>query len=239
MDLEKEHKGTLGYLGMTTQLASENRLYFKAGIKRVTNCMRSNGITSNVRRKKRNRIKRREEYINDNLLKGQFDRKGKNEVWVTDTTEIKYGNSGHKARVHVVLDLYGRYALSYNISETETSSAVIDTFKRAFEDEPDAHPMVHTDRGAAYCSMDFNNYLTENKCVHSMSHPGHPWENSPMERWWNDFKHIWMDHHPRPANLEELETLVQDAIDYFNRKRAYASKNGLTAEQFRNQAVYC
>ena len=97
MDLEKEHKGTLGYLGMTTQLASENRLYFKAGIKRVTNCMRSNGITSNVRKKKRNRIKRREEYINDNLLKGQFDRKGKNEVWVTDTNEIKYGNSGHKA----------------------------------------------------------------------------------------------------------------------------------------------
>ena len=96
MDLEKEHKGTLGYLGMTTQLASENRLYFKAGIKRVTNCMRRNGITSNVRRKKRNRIKRREEYINDNLLKGQFDRKGKNEVWVTDTTEIKYGNSGHR-----------------------------------------------------------------------------------------------------------------------------------------------
>ena len=73
--------------------------------------------------------------------------------------------------MHVVLDLYGRYALSYNISETETSSAVIDTFMRAFEDEQDVHPMVHTDRGAAYCSMDFNNYLTENKCVHSMSHP--------------------------------------------------------------------
>ena len=55
----------------------------------------------------------------------------------------------------------------------------------------------------------------------------------------HDFKHIWMDHHPRPANLEELETLVQGAIDYFNRKRAYASKNGLTAEQFRNQAGSC
>jgi putative transposase len=63
----------------------------------------------------------------------------------------------------------------------ETSSDVIATFKRAFEGEPDAHPMVHMDRGAAYCSMDFNNYLTENKCVHSMSRPGHPWENSPME----------------------------------------------------------
>ena len=104
--------------------------------------------------------------------------------------------------MHVFLDLYGRYVLSYNISETDTSSAVIAIFKRAFEGEPNAHPMVHTDSGAAYC-----NYLTENECVHSMSHPGHPWENSPMERWWNDFKHIWMDHHPRPANLEELETL--------------------------------
>ena len=124
MDLEKEHKGTLGYLGMTTQLASENRLYFKAGIKRVTNCVRSNGITSNVRRKKRNRIKRREEYINDNLLKGRFDRKNKNEVWVTDTTEIKYGNSGHKARVHVVLDLYGRL---------KTSRTLIRWFTRTVE----------------------------------------------------------------------------------------------------------
>ena len=28
-----------------------------------------------------------------------------------------------------------------------------------------------------------------------------------------------MDHHPRPANLEELETLVQGAIDYFNMSR--------------------
>ena len=44
--------------GMTTQLSSEKRLYFKAGINRVTNCMRSNRITSNVRRKKRSRIRR-------------------------------------------------------------------------------------------------------------------------------------------------------------------------------------
>ncbi|RGK46855.1 hypothetical protein DXD09_05630 [Ligilactobacillus ruminis] len=32
---------------------------------------------------------------------------------------------------------------------------------------------------------------------------------------------------------------IRELIDYFNRKRAYASKNGLTAEQFRNQAVSC
>ena len=31
------------------------------------------------------------EYINDNVLDGQFDRQRPNEVWVTDTTEVLYG----------------------------------------------------------------------------------------------------------------------------------------------------
>ena len=110
-------------------------------------------------------------------------------MWVTDTTEVAYGeHTLHKVRVHVILDLYGRYALSYNISDTETSSAVIETFNRAFTVEPDAQPMIHTDRGSAYCSSMFNDYLASKNCIHSMSHPGHPWENSPIERWWNDFK---------------------------------------------------
>mgnify|MGYP002069844397 CR=1 FL=1 len=135
----EEHKWTLGYLGMMTQLAFENKLNFKAGLKRVTNCMRNYGIRANIRKKKHNRVKRHEEYINDNLLDGQFDRQRPNEVWVTDTTEVLYGvDKLKKARVHIVLDLYGRYALSYNISVTETAILAIEAFRRAFKMEPDA-----------------------------------------------------------------------------------------------------
>lgn len=50
--------------------------------------MRNHRIKANIRKKKHNRIKRHEEYINDNLLNEQFDRQSKNEVWVTDTTEV-------------------------------------------------------------------------------------------------------------------------------------------------------
>lgn len=70
--MEEEHKWTLGYLGMTTQLAFENKLNFKAGLKRVTNCMRNHGIRANIRKKKHNRVKRHEEYINDNLSTGNL-----------------------------------------------------------------------------------------------------------------------------------------------------------------------
>ena len=53
--------------------------------------MRNHGIRANIRKKKHNRVKRHEEYINDNVLDGQFDRQRQNEVWVTDTTEVLYG----------------------------------------------------------------------------------------------------------------------------------------------------
>lgn len=152
----------------------------------------------------------RKNIINDNLLNEQFNRQSKNEVWVTGTTEVLYGtNPVKKAHVHVVLDLYGRYALGYNISPTETAVSAIEVFERAFKVEPDAHPLIHTDRGSAYCSMVFNNYLTNHNCLHSMSHPGHPWENSPMERWWNDFKLIWLAKRSRPKTLEEIEQSVR------------------------------
>lgn len=158
---------------MATQLAFENKLSFKAGLKRVTNCMRSHGIRVNIRKKKHNRVKRQEEYINDNLLNEQFNCQSKNEVWVTDTTEVLYRiNQVKKARVYVALDLYGRYALSCNISPTETAVSAIKVFERAFTA---AYPLIHTDRGSAYYSMAFNDYLTNQNCLHSMSHPGHPY----------------------------------------------------------------
>lgn len=239
LELEKEHNFTLGYLSMTTQLKAEGKLDFTVGLKRVRSCMRNNNIRVNIRKKKRNRIKLKHEYISENLLSGHFDRASKNEVWATDTTEVVYfeDNKAQKVRLHAVLDLYGRYVISYNLSKTETTSAVIDTFKKAFSKEPGVRPMVHTDRGAAYCSLAFNHYLEKMNCVHSMSHPGHPWENSPMERWWNDFKLLWLERHPQPQSFEELKRLIDKGVKYFNTKRAYASKNGLTAEKFRNQTA--
>jgi len=51
------------------------------------------------------------------------------------------------------LDLYGRYALSYHISPTETAEAAIEVFKRAAKQAGTFAPMIRTDRGAAYTSI--------------------------------------------------------------------------------------
>ena len=165
------------------------------------------------------------------------------------TTQLKFENQlSFTAGLKRVTNCMRKHGIQANVrkkkhnriqrhEEYVNDNLLNEQFNRAFAVEPDAQPMIHTDRGAAYCSSMFNDYLASNNCVHSMSHPVHPWENSPMERWWNDFKLVWMNKHAQPKTLEELEQLVKGAIKYFNTKRAYASRNGLTAEQFRNQAT--
>ena len=58
-----------------------------------------------------------------------------------------------------------------------------------------------------------------------------------MDRYFKDFKLVWLAKRVRPKSMAELEQSVQQAIKYFNTERAYASKNGGSAEKFRAQAA--
>ena len=169
-------------------------------------------------------------------MERKFIQTAPNLVWVSDTTELTYGRN-NKVRLHVVLDLYGRYALSYHISPTETAEAAIEAFKRATKQAGTFAPMIHTDRGAACTSKGFNNYLTNNNSKHSLSAPGTPADNAVIEHYWGDFKYIWMAHHSHPQTLAELKDLVKQGVEYFNTVEISSKRNNLTAEDFRNEAV--
>lgn len=116
----------------------------------------------------------------NNLLRRQFHQEVPNEVWVTDTTELTYGPN-NKVRLHVILDLYGQYPISYFISPTENTEAVIKVFELAKQTAGHLAPMIHTDRGAAYTSENFNHYLARNNCLYSYSAPGTPADNAVIE----------------------------------------------------------
>ena len=72
-----------------------------------------------------------ETYEAQNTLNRQFEQAAANQVWVTDTTEIAYNIRKCKVRLHVVLDLYGQYPLSWIITPTETSTGAIKVFQMA------------------------------------------------------------------------------------------------------------
>ncbi|MCT4375516.1 transposase, partial [Limosilactobacillus fermentum] len=184
-----------------------------------------------IRQPRRNRVKEQQQYLEDNVLHRQFAPDQPNKVWVTDTTELTYGR-GNKVRLHAIIDLYGNYALSYFISPTETAKDVIKAFELAKQKTSRLAPLIHTDRGSAYTSREFSNYLIQNQCVHSMSAPGTPADNAVIERWWCDFKHLWLAHQPAPQTYDQLLKLVAEGVKYFNTVEISGKRKNLTAVDY-------
>lgn len=153
--------------------------------------MREHSIKADYRQPKRKRVQEHQTYQAENILNRKFKRTSASEVWVTDTTELVYGVQNNKVRLHVVLDLYGQYHLSWLITPTETTDGAIKVFQAAQRHERRlAAPLIHTDRGAAYTAKALNQYLTSNGAQHSYSAPGTPADNAVIEHWWADFKAI-------------------------------------------------
>ena len=201
--------------------------------------MRELGLRCQIRVKKHNRQKASEQYVQDNILNQNFETDAPNKVWLSDSTALSFGPNGeYKIRLSGALDLYGRLLLSHHLSITETSAAEIEVFQRAFARVSDIHPLIHTDRGSAYTSGAFNNFLGRYAVTRSMSRPGTPYDNAPpMERWWNEFKLRWMDRLPQSKTFEELAKLVEEGIEYFNHHNWSAQRNGLTPDEYWNEAA--
>lgn len=191
--------------------------------------MREHGIKADIRQPRRNRVKEQQMsltmYYIANLpltsLQGLGD-------WYYGT----YLRSWCKVRLHAIIDLYGNYALSYFISPTETAKDVIKAFELAKQKTSRLAPLIHTDRGSAYTSREFSNYLIQNQCVHSMSAPGTPADNAVIERWWCDFKHLWSAHQTVIQTYDQLLKLVAEGVKYFNTVEISGKRKNLTAVDY-------
>lgn len=231
----KEHNQAIGSYNLVQELNSDDTVPRKVGRKIVIRIMHEQGLRCPIRRKKRNHARRNEEYIQDNLINQDFTATKPNEKWLSDTTVLQYGEHGEKqVRLSGVLDLYGGRLIASHVSTTETTEMVIKTFKKAFKDNDADGVIVHTDRGAAYTSHEFARFLSEHNAVKSMSRPGTPYDNSPMERWWNDFKLRWFERHPIPRTLKRLKRLVAQGIEYFNSRVHSAIRDGKTPDEYLN-----
>lgn len=231
------HQG-IGAGNLLIALQHDPDVTFPVTLKMVKRVQRELSIHCQIRVKKRKRRKETEQHVLDNMLNQNFEVAGPNQVWLSDSTELKYGMNGeYTIRLSGVLDLYGRRLLSFNLSETETSAAEVQVFQRAFEASGEVHPLVHTDRGSAYTSGAFSHFLESHNVRRSMSRPGTPYDNAPMERWWNEFKLRWMGRHPMAKTYQELVRLVEEGIQYFNHHNRSAQRNGLTPDEYWDEAV--
>lgn len=229
LEIYQAQHGIPGYRQMRVIL--ERRYGIKCDPKRVYRLMRILGLQSICRRKKhRSRKKSSMEYTAENILNRRFSASYPNEKWLTDITELQYGD-GRKAYLSAVLDLYGRNIVSFSVSRKNDTALVLKTFDQAFTNSPDSRPLIHSDRGTQYTSHAFRRKLEENCACQSMSRPGKCLDNAPMEGFWGILKSELY----YPNHFDEYDQLchaIDKYIFFYNYERYQKKLGCMTPAEF-------
>ena len=178
--------------------------------------MRILGIHSIIRPKRRSCTVRKNNNTAKNNLNRNFNASRPNEKWVTDVTEFKYGpHNEYKLYLSAFLDLYDRTVVGYEAGEHNNNILVFNTFDNAVKDNPDAHPLFHSDGGFQYTSPVFINMLKEQGMIQSMSRVHCCIDNGPMEGFLGIMKCEMYYYGKHYNTKEELIKAIDDWIYYY------------------------
>ena len=232
--LHEKVEGIYGYRRMTINM---NRK-FKQNInqKRIYRLMKIAGIQSVIRKKKKCYKHSTPQHVAENVLNREFTAKKPNEKWVTDVTELKYGQS-KKAYLSAIRDLYDGSIVSYVLGHSNNNKLVFDTLNQAIAKLNEGeHPLIHSDRGFQYTSNEFKRMIDKVKMTQSMSRVGKCIDNSPMESFWGTLKCEKYYLHNYDT-FKELSLAIDEYIYFYNYERYQKRLNGLSPMEYRAKAA--
>jgi len=147
------------------------------------------GLYSVVRKKRPEYRKATAHKVFDNLLKQDFSADAINEKWCTDFTYLFLAD-GSKRYNCSILDLHDRSVIASLTDKNITADLAIRTVKKALDSQSHISPdlILHSDQGSQYTSKDFVDYCASAGITQSMSKAGYPYDNAPMERYYNTLK---------------------------------------------------
>lgn len=159
--------------------------------------------------------------IFDNLLNQNFTVDRKNKVWCTDFTYMRQPNGKFRYNCSII-DLYDRSAVASLNSDYINTDLAINTLKTALKKENYSKVILHSDQGVQFTSLDFVNFCKANNITQSMSKAGCPYDNAPMERFYNTFKSNFYNVSSFP-NVEMMATVnaksIEDIKSFISRQK--------------------
>ena len=89
-----------------------------------------------------------------------------------------------------IIDLYDRSVVASITDRHITSDLAIRTLQKALESQPAIKEqlILHSDQGTQYTSKAFTEFCESVNITQSMSKAGYPYDNAPMERYFNTLK---------------------------------------------------
>ena len=150
--------------------------------------------------------------IFENKLNQDFSASAINEKWCTDFTYLFLKN--HDVRYNcTIIDLYDRSVIASVMGKNITAELAIETLKKALETQPTikGELILHSDQGTQYTSKAFTEFCSSNNITQSMSKAGYPYDNAPMERYFNTLKNECINLYEFRTE-EELYQAVEEFV---------------------------
>ena len=235
-EYDERYNHILGYRRMTEWINILNTTNFSKN--RVHRIMKIINVHSVIRKQPKKYKKSTPERTAENILKRDFNASKPNEKWVTDVTEFKWSNGTKTKKLYLsaILDLYDRTVVSYAISKRNDNNLVFKTFNKAIAANPNAAPILHSDRGFQYTSPAFQNKLQTQGMQQSMSRVGHCIDNGPTEGFWGIIKSE-MYYLNTFKDEKSLRTAIEKYIHFYNYERFQSRFGVRTPMQVRNDAL--
>jgi len=219
---------------MVTALLKRAR--WKVNPKRVRRIMSELGIRSIIRRRRYPKVIAVSASVKcPNLLERDFQANQPLQKLVTDITYLFVGSQRYY--LAVILDLFNNQVVSYQLSNHPDSALVSATLENWLAKETNMQgAILHSDQGGQYTSPAYSNTLKNLGIIQSMSRPGSPLDNAPMESFFGHFKCEAIYPH-EIRTFAELKQTVDDYMNFYNHERPQTRLNGYAPVEYLNECA--
>lgn len=217
---------------MTVYLARKGYHYSPATIHKYMNA--ELGLRSIVRPQKTDYEQGKPHKVFENKLQQNFMSDKINQKWCTDFTYLFLKN--HDVRYNCsIIDLHDRSVIASITDRHITSDLAIRTLQKALDSQPaiKGELILHSDQGSQYTSKAFTDFCKSVNVTQSMSKAGYPYDNAPMERYFNTLKNECTNLYEFKTEEELYQAVEEFSYVHYNHVRPHSS-NSAVKFSFRN-----
>ena len=234
-EIYHNHNGVDGYRTMKVYLGRKGFHYSLPTIHKYMNT--EMGLKSIVRPKKPKSEYGKPHKIFENKLNQDFHADTINQKWCTDFTYLHL--KGGEVRYNcTIIDLHDRSVVASITDCHITSGLAIRTVKKALETQPSikGEMILHSDQGSQFTSKAFAEFCESAHITQSMSKTGYPYDNAPMERYFNTLKNECINLYAFETEGALYQAIEEFAYVTYNHVRPHSYNNYRTPYQARNAA---
>ena len=161
------------------------------------------------------------------LLNGDFSATKINEKWCINFTFIGLADGSIRYNC-AIMDLYDRSIVASVCGDKMDSNLAVKTLDKALKFEKNMLPgtlIIHSDQGNEFTSKEFTSYCLKKGVKQSMSFPGHPHSNAPMERYFNTLKTELIYQNSYSSETDLYDAISNFAYTYYNKQRPHSYNN--------------